>query len=62
MSGKQIRVVLYRLVTGSIAAFLLSVFAFRLHFNLSSATSIHLFLVVIIALQWGFLEASLVSI
>jgi len=40
----------------------LSVIAFRLHFNLSSATSAHLFLVVGIALRWGFLEASVVSI
>jgi two-component system sensor histidine kinase KdpD len=40
----------------------LTLIAFRLHFNLSSATSAHLFLVVSIALRWGFLEASIASI
>ena len=62
MIAKQIRVVLYRVVMGSAAALLLTLFAYRLHFNLSSATSIHLFLVVVIALRWGFLEASIVSL
>ena len=62
MIAKQIRVILYRVVMGSAAALLLTLFAYRLHFNLSSATSIHLFLVVVIALRWGFLEASIVSL
>jgi two-component system sensor histidine kinase KdpD len=44
------------------ASLALSLVAFRLHFNLSSATSAHLFLVVLIALRWGFLEASIASI
>ncbi|WP_035348049.1 sensor histidine kinase [Edaphobacter aggregans] len=36
--------------------------AYQFHFNLSSATSIHLFLVTAIALRWGFLEASAISL
>lgn len=36
--------------------------AFRLHFNLSAVTSFHLFVVVLIALQWGFLEATITSL
>jgi two-component system, OmpR family, sensor histidine kinase KdpD len=62
MTSSQIHTVIRRVIAGSIAALLLSLLAFRLHFNLSSATSIHLFLVVVIALRWGFLEASVVSI
>jgi two-component system, OmpR family, sensor histidine kinase KdpD len=62
MIAKRIHVVLYRVVMGSLAALLLTLFAYHLHFNLSSATSIHLFLVVVIALRWGFLEASIVSL
>src|SRR6202789_683419 len=62
MIAKQIRMVLYRVVIGSAAALLLTLCAYRLHFNLSSATSIHLFLVVVIALRWGFIEASIVSL
>jgi len=62
MSAKPIRVVLCRIVVGNIAALLFTLLAYRLHFNLSSATSIHLFLVAAIALRWGFLEASIVSI
>src|ERR1700735_241021 len=62
MIAKHVRVVLYRVVMGSLAALLLTLFAFRLHFNLSSATSIYLFLVVVIALRWGFREASIVSL
>jgi len=62
MIAKPIRVKLGRILLGSVAALLLSLLAFRLHFNLSSATSIHLFLVVIIALRWGLLEASIVSL
>jgi two-component system sensor histidine kinase KdpD len=62
MIAKPIRIALRRIAAGSLAAFLLTFIAFRLHFNLSSATSVHLFLVVTIALRWGFLEASIVSI
>jgi two-component system sensor histidine kinase KdpD len=62
MTTKPVKVVLVRIVVGSSSAMLLTLLAFRLHFNLSSATSIHLFLVVILAIRWGLLEASLVSI
>jgi two-component system, OmpR family, sensor histidine kinase KdpD len=62
MIARQIRTGVRRVFLGSIAALLLSLVAFRLHFNLSSATSIHLFLVIVIALRWGFLESSIVSI
>jgi two-component system, OmpR family, sensor histidine kinase KdpD len=62
MIAKQIRVVLCRVLVGSVAALLLTLLAYRLHFNLSSATSVHLFLVVVIALRWGFFEASMVSL
>jgi two-component system, OmpR family, sensor histidine kinase KdpD len=62
MIATQIRTVIFRVFVGSTVALLLSLLAFRLHFNLSSATSIHLFLVVFIALRWGFLESSIVSI
>jgi len=51
-----------RAFLGCALSLVLSLIAFRLHFNLSSATSAHLFLVVLIALRWGFLEASIVSI
>jgi two-component system sensor histidine kinase KdpD len=36
--------------------------AFRLHLNLSAATSLHLFLIAAIALRWGLFEASIVSL
>jgi two-component system sensor histidine kinase KdpD len=62
MIAKPIQVVLRRFVAGSVAALLLTFLAYRLHFNLSAATSLHLFLVVVIALRWGLFEASLVSI
>lgn len=62
MTAKPIKVVLCRIAVGSASAMLLTLLSYRLHFNLSSATSIHLFLVVVIALRWGLLEASLVSI
>ncbi len=62
MIARQIRTVVSRVFLGSISALLLSLLAFHLHLNLSSATSIHLFLVVVIALRWGFLESSIVSI
>jgi two-component system sensor histidine kinase KdpD len=62
MIATQIRKSVRRVVAGSIAALLLTLLAFHFHFNLASATSIHLFLVVLIALRWGFLEAGIVSI
>ncbi len=57
---KRVRV--RRAFLGCALSLALSLIAFRLHFNLSSATSAHLFLVVSIALRWGFLEASIASI
>jgi two-component system sensor histidine kinase KdpD len=51
-----------RAILGCVVSFALSLMSFRLHLNLSSATSVHLFLVAAIALRWGFLEASLASI
>jgi len=62
MTATQVRNVSGRIASGSAAALLLTLLAYRLHFNLSSATSVHLFLVAAIALRWGFLEASIVSI
>jgi K+-sensing histidine kinase KdpD len=47
---------------GIAAALSITWVAYRFHFNLSSATSIHLFLLTAIALRWGFLEASIVSL
>ena len=61
--GRQIRSFrMLRALLGCAFSLLLSLVVFRLHFNLSSATSVHLFLVVSIALRWGFLEASIASI
>ncbi len=61
--GRRIKAVRIRRATfGCAFSLVLSLIAFRLHFNLSSATSVHLFLVVGIALRWGFLEASIASI
>jgi two-component system, OmpR family, sensor histidine kinase KdpD len=62
MIAMPTRDTLRRIVVGCLAALLITLVAFRLHFNLSSATSAHLFLVAAIALRWGFLEASVVSI
>jgi two-component system, OmpR family, sensor histidine kinase KdpD len=62
MIAKPIRVTLGKIALGGLATLLLTFLAFRLHFNTSSATSIYLFLVVLIALRWGFLEASIVSL
>ncbi len=45
-------------VTGPAAALLLSYCAFRLHFNLSTAGSIDLLVVVLAALRFGFWEAT----
>ena len=62
MSAKRIRDAVVRTTIGIGAALLISWVAYRLHFNLSSATSLHLFLVTAIALRWGFLESSFVSL
>jgi two-component system, OmpR family, sensor histidine kinase KdpD len=56
------RDVAIRITAGILAALLITWPAYRFHFNLSSATSVHLFLVTAIALRWGFLEASVVSL
>jgi two-component system sensor histidine kinase KdpD len=62
MPAKTIRDTAIRISSGSIAALLINWVAYRFQFNLSSATSVHLFLVTAIALRWGFLEASVVSL
>lgn len=62
MSKGTVRGVAIRVVLGVAAALLVTWMAYRFNFNLSSATSIHLFLVTAIALRWGFLEASIVSL
>lgn len=62
MTAKSIRDVSRRVAAGSAVALLLTFLAYRFHFNLGSATSLHLFLVATIALRWGFLEASIISL
>jgi two-component system sensor histidine kinase KdpD len=62
MHTKTIRDTAIRIAAGILAALLTTWVAYRFHFNLSSATSVHLLLVTAIALQWGFLEASVVSL
>lgn len=51
-----------KITSGIVAALLITGIACHFHFNLSSATSIHLLLITAIALKWGFFEASAVSI
>ena len=51
-----------RMLLGIVGALCVTGFAYRLHFNLSSATSLHLLVITVIALRWGFLEASIVSL
>jgi len=53
MTKETIRSVTIRVVVGIAAALFVTWVAYRFHFNLSSATSIHLFLVTAIALRWG---------
>jgi two-component system sensor histidine kinase KdpD len=61
--GRQIKWVrLHRVLMGCVLSLTLNLIAFRLHLNLSSATSANLFLVVSVALRWGFLEASITSL
>jgi two-component system sensor histidine kinase KdpD len=62
MTKRAIREVAIRIAVGIAAGLSITWLAYRFHFNLSSATSIHLFLVTAIALRWGFLEASVVSL
>jgi len=57
-----VRVLSSRLAWASLAVLLTTFAAYRFQFNLSAATSVHLFLVAAIALRWGMLEASVVSI
>jgi two-component system sensor histidine kinase KdpD len=62
MTKGTIRDVTIRIAVGIAAALFITWVAYRFHFNLSSATSLHFFLVTAIALRWGFLEASIVSL
>jgi two-component system sensor histidine kinase KdpD len=62
MTTKAIGGVAGRIATGSTAALLITWVAYHCHFNLSSATSVHLLLVTVIAFRWGFCEASIVSL
>jgi two-component system sensor histidine kinase KdpD len=62
MSKKQIRIAAVKLITEVAAVLSITWAAYQLHFNLSSATSVHLLLVTVIALRWGFFEASVVSL
>ncbi len=62
MLKRTIREVAIRIALGIAAALLITWVASQFHFNLSSATSVHLLLVTAIALRWGFLEASVVSL
>jgi two-component system sensor histidine kinase KdpD len=62
MPKVAIRRATVRILLGNLAALCITLVAYRFHFNLSSATSVHLFLVTVIALRWGFLEASSVSL
>lgn len=62
MLKRTIREVAIRIALGIAAAMLITWVASQFHFNLSSATSVHLLLVTAIALRWGFLEASIVSL
>src|SRR5580698_6653887 len=62
MSRRRIRNTCIRFAIGIAAALSITWIAFRFHFNLSSATSLHLLLVTAIALRWSFVEASVVSL
>src|SRR5258708_3861414 len=62
MTKETLLDVIIRIAVGIAAALFITWVAFRFHFNLSSATSIHLFLVTAIALRWGLIEASIVSL
>jgi two-component system sensor histidine kinase KdpD len=62
MSTRRIRDFVLRIAVGITSALAITWVAFQFHFNLASATSVHLLLVTMIALRWGFLEASVVSL
>jgi two-component system, OmpR family, sensor histidine kinase KdpD len=62
MTRKPICAVAGRIAAGAAGSLLIAYVAYRSHFNLSSATSIQLFLVTITALRWGFLEAGVISL
>jgi two-component system sensor histidine kinase KdpD len=62
MQKRTVRDVVIRIAVGVAAALLITWVAYRFHFNLSSATSIHLLLITAIALRWGLFEASVVSL
>jgi two-component system sensor histidine kinase KdpD len=62
MAAQVVRQKSLRIALGCAVTLMLTLIAFRLHLNLSSATSLHLFLIVWIALRWGFIEASVVSL
>ncbi len=62
MPKKQIRDTAVKLITGIAAVLSITWAAYQLQFNLSSATSVQLLLVTVIALRWGFFEASVVSL
>jgi two-component system sensor histidine kinase KdpD len=62
MTGRKIRVISARLFLGLAVSLLLTWAAYKFRFNLSSATSVHLLLVTVIALRYGFFEASVVSL
>jgi two-component system sensor histidine kinase KdpD len=62
MPKKRVRDAAVKLITGVAAVLSITWVAYQLNFNLSSATSVHLLLVTIIALRWGFFEASVASL
>ncbi|HEX4652002.1 MAG TPA: ATP-binding protein [Granulicella sp.] len=62
MRRRGIREIAARTTMGIAAALGITWAAFAFHFNLSSATSLHLLLVTTFALRWGLVEASIVSL
>ncbi|WP_158794272.1 ATP-binding protein [Granulicella sp. L60] len=62
MSKRKIRDAIVRTAISIAAVLLVTWISFIFHFNLSAATSLHLFLVTVIAFHWGFLEASIASL
>ena len=62
MKQGRIRIRALKALAGCAVAIALTLLAFHLHLNLAAATSLHLFLIATIALRWGFLEASVVSV
>jgi two-component system, OmpR family, sensor histidine kinase KdpD len=60
--NKSNRYRFFRFAAGIGLVLFATAFSFYFHFNLSAATSLHLLFVVLIALQWGFPEASVASL